>query len=240
MTPAEQVLQLFGTAALYGGGSVALALAVFRFLGKSWIENKFAKSLEEFRHEQAIEIQRLRVEVESMLSGALRLQELEFNVLPTAWKKLDDAYGYTSTVAVSMQRYISVDRMTPQELEELLSASALLESQRAKIRDANGKDRSDIYQTLVTWQRLRKAQVAVNDLDTYIAGNGLFLPAPLKKQFLEIIPIIRGAIIAVEVSIEVEDYKFRTRAADELQTAAPLLRNIETAIEDRLHSHARP
>lgn len=38
MTPVEQVLQFFGKVALYGGGSVTLAFAVFRFLGKSWIE----------------------------------------------------------------------------------------------------------------------------------------------------------------------------------------------------------
>jgi len=55
----------------YGGGSAAVAYMLFRFLGKSWIENKFTHGLEEFRHQQALEIHRLRIE------HALRQRDLK-------------------------------------------------------------------------------------------------------------------------------------------------------------------
>ena len=59
----------------YGGGSAAVAYLLFQWLGKTWIENKFAQRLDQLRHQQALELQRLRVEIDAMLSGALKLQE---------------------------------------------------------------------------------------------------------------------------------------------------------------------
>src|ERR1700729_4202931 len=93
MDAVDQALKYFGSLVLSASAGGAVAFGLFRFLGKSWVESKFAERLEAFKHQQALEIQRLRVEIESMLSGALKLQELEFEVLPEAWKRLDDAYG---------------------------------------------------------------------------------------------------------------------------------------------------
>jgi hypothetical protein len=241
MSPGEQLFQFLGKVALYGGGSVALAFAVFRYLGKSWIENKFAKSLEEFKHEQVIEVQRLRVEIESMLSGALKLQELEFKVLPEAWKRLDDAYGLACWITASFQEYPSIEGMTDTELLEYFSKAHpdLLDSQVTRIIGASGRDRDDRFHELISWQRLNRARKAVGELETYVAGNGLFLPPTLKAKFLEIIPIIRGAITTTETSQQFKDYKMRRGAGTDLATVAPLHKAIEKAIEDRLHSHAR-
>jgi hypothetical protein len=49
-----------------GGGAVA-AFALFRYLGSKWIENKFSQRMEQLRHTQALELQRLRVEIDSLL-----------------------------------------------------------------------------------------------------------------------------------------------------------------------------
>lgn len=47
----------------YGGGSAVVAYLLFQRLGKTWIENKFAQRLDQLRHQQALELQRLRVEI---------------------------------------------------------------------------------------------------------------------------------------------------------------------------------
>jgi len=39
--------KLIGNIVIYGGGAVAIAYVLFIFLGKKWIENKFATQLEE-------------------------------------------------------------------------------------------------------------------------------------------------------------------------------------------------
>jgi hypothetical protein len=239
--PVDQLLRILGQIVLYGGGGAAVAYGLFQYLGKSWIENKFAKSLEEFKHQQAIEVQRLRVEIESMLSGALRLQELEFKVLPEAWRLLDNAYGLARWVTASYTEYPSIEGMSHAELLEYFSKAypELLDSQVQKIIAATGRDRDQRFHELISWQRLNRAKKGVNELETYTAANGLFLPPALKKQFLEIIPVLRTAVITVETGQQVKDYKMRGSASADLETVAPLHKAIEKAIEDRLHSHAR-
>ena len=99
----DAVFRLVGEVVAYGGGAAAVAYLVFQFLGKSWIESKLAQRLEQHKHQQALEIQRLRVEIDAMLSGALKLQEREFATLPEAWAKLDEAYGRVAALVSPVQ-----------------------------------------------------------------------------------------------------------------------------------------
>lgn len=91
-----------------GGVGAVVAYGLFQFLGRTWIENKFAEKLELYRHQQAIEIQRLRVEIDSMLSGAIKLQDREFEILPKAWEKLDEAYGRVNSLVSPIQSFLSL------------------------------------------------------------------------------------------------------------------------------------
>jgi hypothetical protein len=92
----------------YGGGAAAVSYLLFQWLGKKWIENKFSERLEQLRHQQALELQRLRVEIDAMLSGALKLQEKEFSVLPEAWEKLNDAHGLVSWLVSPVQQFATL------------------------------------------------------------------------------------------------------------------------------------
>ena len=239
MNAVDQILRYVGQIVLIGGGGAAVAYALFRYLGKSWIESRFAERLASFKHAQALEIQHLRVQIESMLSGALKLQELEFKVLPEAWKRLDESLGLVQWIAASVQQYPSIDGMSDPELEEALTTLKLTESQKAKIRASSGLDRREVFQKQVRWQRLHRARVAGAELQSYLASNGLFLPPPLKQQFSEITTIIWSAMTMVETSQKFDDFKMRAGAADEFRTKGePLRAAIEKGIEDRLHSHA--
>jgi hypothetical protein len=241
MNLVDQVLKVIGEYAVVGGGAAAVAFALFRLLGKTWIEGKFAERLETFKHQQALELQRLRIEIESMLSGALKLQELEFEILPEAWRRLDDAFGLARWITSGQQQYEGVEKATGAEFEEVLKKTLpdLMESQRASLIESNPRDRQSQYQKFVAWRRYKLALRAANELDSYIASKGLFLPSPLKEQFREIVPIIRRSLISVETSMEVDDYKMRRGAGDEMANAEPLVKGIERGIESRLQSHAR-
>lgn len=145
MNAVDQVLRFFGEVVLYGGGSATVAYFLFRHLGQRWIEAKFAERLEAFKHEQAKELQRLKVEVESLLSGALKIQDREFTVLPEAWHKLNEAYSLTAWVVSPIQQYPDVSRMADDELEEFLATSELLETQRARVaRKRRSQQRQNI------------------------------------------------------------------------------------------------
>jgi hypothetical protein len=240
MTPVDQVLRFLGEVVLYGGGSAAVAFLLFQYLGKGWIDARFAERLEAFKHEQAKELQHLRVEVESLLSGALKIQEREFTVLPEAWQKLNDAYSLTSWIVSPMQQYPAVGRMSDEELEEFLAESELAESQKTRIRGTDGRYRDKEYQSLIFWHRIHRAKKAVGELQNYTISHGVFLPPSLKQQFSEMRPLLWSALTAVEVGHEASDYKMKSDAWKDLQAKAePLHLAIEQSIEKRLHSHGK-
>lgn len=240
MQPIDQVLRLLGEVVLYGGGSAAVAFILFQYLGKGWIDARFAERLKAFEHEQAKELQRLKIEVESLLSGALKIQEREFTVLPEAWHKLNEAYSLTAWVVSPMQQYPSVSEMDDDELEEFPASGELRESQRTRVRRADRRSRDKTYQDNIFWHRLNRAKKAVGELQNYTVSHGLFLPPPMKQQFSEMQPLLWNALTSLEVGKQADDYKMQSEAWKELQAnAVPLHQAIEKAIELRLHSHAK-
>ena len=124
----EQIAQFFGVIFLIVSGAVGLAFFLFRYLGKSWIESKFSERLEH-----------LRVEIDSRLSGVLKIQEKEFETLPEAWSKLDEAYGHVTALVSPLQQYPNLDGMTPARLNEFLDESELFGTQKDEIRQSSAK-----------------------------------------------------------------------------------------------------
>ena len=179
----EGLLQFLGQMLAYGGGSAAVAYLLFQWLGKTWIENKFAQRLDQLRHQQALELQKLRVEIDAMLSGALKLQEKEFSVLPEAWAKLDEAHGLVAWLVSPTQRSADVGRMNSVQLEEFLANTEFAESQKDEVRHSHDKDRT--YQGIVFWQRLHKVKKAFGELQGFVARNGIFSDRGTGREVLE-------------------------------------------------------
>lgn len=147
----DQALKFVLNLIAVGGGAAAFAYFIFRYLGSKWIENKFAKQLANHKHAKDVDIQRLRIEIDSLLSGALKLQEREFELLPEAWEKLDEAYGLTRWAMSPLQEFADVDRMTGDQLDEFLAKSELSETQKQDVRSSSNKGR--IFQELSYWHR---------------------------------------------------------------------------------------
>jgi hypothetical protein len=221
----------------YGGGSATVAYLLFQWLGKTWIENKFAQRLDQLRHQQALELQRLRVEIDAMLSGALKLQEKEFTVLPEAWEKLDEAHGMVTWLVSPIQQYAAVDRMTPQQLEEFLAGTEFTETQKEDVRNARNKNKT--YQDIVFWHRLHKVKGTFAVLQTYVARNGIFLPSDLEAKFKKIAEKLWSAVVSKEVGHEARDWEMQTKGWDKVkEEAEPLYEDIKAHIQTRLQSHA--
>ena len=222
----------------YGGGSAAIAYLLFQHLGKGWIENKFAQKLEQLKHQQALEVQRLRVEIDSMLSGAIKLQDREFDVLPKAWQMLDEAHGLVSWLVAPMQSYPDLDRMDSQELSEFFATSELAESKRQRIACASKK--TDTYIDIIFWQRLNKVHSSIGQLRDFVAASGIFLPPELKEKFVKVVELLWSALTAKRVGVEAKDYKLQTQGWEKIKSEVePLYKAIEAAIQSRLQSHAK-
>jgi predicted translin family RNA/ssDNA-binding protein len=222
----------------YSGGAAGTAYLLFQFLGKTWIENKFSQKLEQLKHQQALEVQRLRVEIDSMLSGAIKLQDREFDVLPRAWQKLDEAHGLVGWLVSPLQTYPDLDRMDSQELSEFLGKSELAESEKQRISGAAKKTKA--YRDIIFWHHLADVRSSVGQLRDFVAANGIFLPLDLKENFTKVVKLLWSALSDKELGFEVGDFKMQREGWDKIKNEVePLYKSIETEIHTRLQSHAK-
>lgn len=215
-----------------------VAYLLFQYLGKTWIENKFAQRLDQLKHQQALELQRLRVEIDSLLSGALKLQEREFQVLPDVWQKLDEAHGLVSWLVSPMQEYHNLDRMTQPQLEEFLAGTEFTATQKEELRSSRNKVTT--YQEIVFWYRLHKVKKAFADLQNFVARNGIFFPSDLREKFSKIAEMLWSAVVSKEVGHEAKNGKMQYEGWKKIkEETEPLYKSIETDIQARLQSHGR-
>ena len=234
----DQIYQFIGGVVAYGGGASVIAYFIYQFLGKTWIENKFAERLEQYKHQQALELQKLRIEIDSMLSGALRIQEKEFETIPEAWRKLDEACARVSALTSPAQSYPNLDGMTPSRLEEFLKDTELFDTQKDEVRRATRK--VDAYQEAIFWHRLHSVKQACADFHTYVARYGTFFPPELKDKFTKLSGELWAAVSYKAVGHEAKDFKMQNEGWKKVQAhIEPFYRALESEIHARLHSHGK-
>lgn len=177
------------------GAILGLALLLFRKFGEGWLQNTFAKDLEQFRHEQSRELERLRGEINASLDRAVKLAQREFEVLPRLWSSFNEAFHRTLAVSSSFQSYPNLDAMTPERLEEFLSECRLRPWQINEVRNAAKKnDLYAEYERLVdindAFEARRKASIAMLE-------HGIFLQQAMLEDFKTIDHVIHAALTSL-------------------------------------------
>lgn len=234
----DEIFTFLGKLIAYGGGSAVIAYLLFQYLGKQWIENKFSERLEQLRHSQALEIQRLRVEIDSMLSGAIKLQDKEFKTLPEAWTKLDEAYGQVASLVSPLQEYADLDRFTSAQLEEFLADSKLKDSQKDEVR--NARQKASTYLEIIFWYRLGEVRGAIREFHNYIERHSIFLPPDLKGNFEKAANDLWSAMTSKEVGYQAKDWKMQNEGWEKIKKEIePLRKTIEEKIYARLQAHGK-
>jgi len=223
---------------IYGGGGVAIGYAVFRFLGEKWIENKFSQNLKKLEHDQNVVVARLKVEIESMLSGALKFQEREFVVLPETWGRLDAAFSHISWLVSPIQQLVDVGRLSDVQLGEYLATKTWPESQKQEVRDASPRERTKVFEDISFRYKLSEVKRTFHEYQAYIASNLIFYPAEMKANLRAIEKKLWEAIVAKEVGTEAADWKLQNEGWAKLKEEAEGMRDaIERDIRKRLESH---
>lgn len=233
----EQLYSFVWKIILYGGGSSAVSYLLFKFLGAAWLENKFKKNLEQFKHEQNKEVQRLQMKIDAMLNGALRLQEKEFEILPDVWKKLDEACVQACAFSAPVQTYADVAAMNNEQLEEFLVSVKFSPVQISEVLRA--EDRAKDFQTKVFFMRNNQARTAAFEFGRAVERGGIFFPNELKGKLVKLAASIRSVIIGMETGQESGDKKMKRDAWREYEAdIVPLRDEIELDIQARLQFHA--
>lgn len=233
----DDIVRFVGNLAIYGTPLVLGIGLLVRSSAERWVESYFAKRQKQFEHEQAKELQRLKVKIDTVIQGALRLQEREFKIIPESWEKVSEAFGLASWLCSPIQEYTSLRDVSEEELEEFLERSSLWESQKAKLRVATPKSRDALWQDMDTWQRRNKVRNALSEADRFVKVNGVFLPEPLRDQFNKLIEVIWHALVSYDSGFRCspKEYTLIEKAGDKLKTEGePLHKQIEEAVRRRL------
>lgn len=200
-----------------------LAIAIFKLWGENWLNNKFAKNLEDHK-----------AKINSLFSRISKIHEKEFEVLPEAWRKLQEAMGHVSSIAEPLKQYPDLNRMTDEQLAGFLKKSRLREDQKNDLHKEI--DKTKYYREAIFWHELDDASKAVSDLHNYLLFNKIFLSTDLYNLFKKVDEPIYGALVEQQVGKEAEDFKKRMNYyKNTRKEIEPIIREIELFVQTRLH-----
>lgn len=226
-----EVLQFIGGVAAIGTTTVGLAYAAFRIFTTKWIDHRFSERLEAFKHQQNQEIEHLRFRINTLMDRTVKLHQREFDVLPETWSLLTEAFFTIEPIAIGLQQYPDIDRMTEDHLDEFLVQSPLTAVQKTEIKATPNK--IEYYRIVKAGYDLNNAVEIYNHFHATLSKNGIFIMRELKRKFTEIDGMLKEAIIERQV----QPTKF-DRAMTLHSQGRQLLSALEQHVQARLWSSA--
>lgn len=167
----QQIWSFVGKVVTAGGGGAVVAYAIFRFLGKGWIENKFAKELEAAKSEISI-----------LASRKLKLHDREYIVFPEVWSRLNKAYDSLFTAVVSFNEIPNFEVMGESELKEWAS-SYLSDDERSNFTKVEDEKKGDAFARILEERKIRDSEKSYDELHSYLQHNRIFLSPEIKDKF---------------------------------------------------------
>jgi len=232
----QAILQFIGEVVAYGSAGGLVAYAIFTFLGKKWIESKFAERLETYKHKLDAELERTRYEINSLFSRVSKIREKEFEVLPEAWDKMHVALGRIADLVSLYHEYPDLNKMSRPALQEFLESSRLREFEKKELLET--VDKMSYYVDKIFWHDLGDVNKAFSDFHNFILKNKIFLSLDLKEQFTKIDNIALSAIVQRKVGQEINDRKMWGEAYMKTEKEIkPILEVVEKLVQNRLHYH---
>lgn len=233
METLDQVLKLIGGIVLAGGGLSLIVYQVFKHLAEKWLDARFEERLQALKHQHGKEIEELRFKISTMLDRAVKLHQREFEVLPEAWSKLNDAFWNARGLVSPMQSYPDIDRMLPQQQEEFISSCRLQDWQKAELHQTNKKN--NVYQKHIFWHNLSDAQTKARDAYTYLIKNGIFINDDIRAKFTVIHDLVWNALTEHQLN---EEHEIRPRQRVHidplLSDGEGLMKELERYVHQRL------
>lgn len=232
---------VFGQLITYGGGSVAIAYLFFKFLGQTWIEQKFAERLEFAKHELSKEIEKQKLQIDALLNRVNKLHEKEFEILPEIWKLLNEAHNRIQSVEIRLDSHPDFNNMDIKELENFIEHSELNFNAREKDLMLNSKDKTDLYSKIIKNRALRFANISYVEFHNYLTKNQIFICSALKLDLIKIDKIMWDLWTASYIheaykDLESNGYSFvYNKYKENDEPIKKLMHDIEGKIHSRLY-----
>jgi hypothetical protein len=230
---AHMIAKALAAVVLAGGGIAAIVWAVLAKFGDRWLEHRFAKQLEAFKHEEAKELENLRHKISSLFSRISKIHEKEFEILPVAFLNLHKAYGACFEMVSAYQRLPALSKMSSSQFAEFVETCRLPNFHKEELLKATDPDA--YYQRWIFWVDLAEAKRLAGEFHNHLVMNRIFMTEELRQQFGKIDRLLSSALSALEIDREAPGSKLIDRARDDFKEIEPLLAPLETSIQNRLH-----
>lgn len=227
----QQIWSFVGRIITAGGGGAVVAYAIFRVLGKGWIEHQFARELEVAKSEISI-----------LSARRLKLHDREHVVFPGLWSRLNKVFVSLHRAVVSVRHVPEFQQMTPSDLDSWVNSSDLSEDEKSYFNSE--KDKGRAYGRILDWRDLNRAKRDFFKFQKYLRDNRIFLNPEVKDKLDEIDKLINASLVAREM-----DWKrlgrgtgkdFLSEAWDTLdKQVKPLMGEIESLVQARLFPDSR-
>jgi hypothetical protein len=233
MQALTQVFNLVGAIVIAGGGLSLTIYQVFKHLAARWLDARFEEKLQSLKHEHDREIEGLRFKIAALLDRAVKLHQREFEVLPEAWAKLNDAYWYVKGFVSALQSYPDIDRMSLPHQKEFIDSSPLQGWQKDELQKE--KNKTEFYRRQIFWHKLDEAQRKCRDANIYLVKNGIFIQEQIREKLSKMSDHIWNALTEHQTN---EEHDMRPRERKSIgrlnDEGEPLLKDLEADIHRRL------
>lgn len=171
-------LSVLGGLGLTATVFAAAIYAVFRLFGEKWLTSKFDERLSDYKHAQQRELESLRLQINSMLDRAVKLNDHEFKVLPKIWSMLNEAHGEVARFTSPLQQYPNVGAMKQAELKDFVENLEIREFEKHEIMFSHDKDKK--YQDIIFWKKLNQTNSVFVDFNNFYITNSIFVDDEIK------------------------------------------------------------
>lgn len=236
----NDALSLVGTVVVAGGGLSLIVYQLFRHFGAKWLDERFESRLQALKHAQATELEQLRFNMNKLIDRAVKLHQREFEVLPEAWRLLNEAFWATKALIAPFRQYADLDRMTSAHLDEFLAECKLMNWEKEEIRRTDGK--TAFYAKRIRWHEQGEMEQKAREAYRHLMSYGVFIETDLRKRFHDLHDLIWNAIVEHGLSLQDRHAPAPHDEQTKLSTnGEALLKHIEQAVHQRLWSgHEAP
>jgi hypothetical protein len=214
-------------------GIWALATHMSKRFGEKWLDSKFDEKLQALRHAHDKELEDLRFKIATLLDRATKLHSREFEVLPEAWSRLNDAFWQAMHFVSPLQSYPDLERESPQVRETFLEKCRLNDWEKEQVRLE--KQMNNKYQELIFKYDLSAAKEKFREANSYLLKNGIFIQKEIRAGFQKLLDLTWNAIIEAEVNHEIEHGLRQREATQGLRSnGESMMKELEGVIHERL------
>lgn len=233
MDELNAVLKLVGGVVVAGGGLSYIVFQTFKRLGAKWLDARFEERLQALKHTQQKELEQLRYKISALLDRTVKLHQREFDVLPEAWSKLNDAYWRVRSLVSPVQSYPDVGKMPVAQQEQFIADCKLEEWQKVELRQA--VDKTKYYQTEIFWARLAEAKEDLRIAYEYHIKNGIFIREDLRQKFSTVHDLLWHALTEHETNRRYDMIPRKSEEVSKLNsTSDDFMKILEREIHQRL------